>query len=267
MLNKNAMASRVEPAELIRSAVLRLGGRTFHTARGVPFTLRAAPGVLHIHPHNDVSGTPRPVSFERLDGWIDRWFLKGDRDIRGYVSNGPQRTPSASFQSYIVRVFEHLESSIEDITGLPPGRERRALDNLPTPPASSDEGEPPAALGPEEGSLGHMLTMAKKACGQSGEVRTTVAKTKAFLFEDDAEFLRYISELLAQQQNRCAITNLPLQFVGSCEDEERLASLDRIDSDGHYARHNLQVVCRFINRWKNDDADQNFRRLIGLLGR
>lgn len=44
-----------------------------------------------------------------------------------------------------------------------------------------------------------------------------------------------------------------------------LCSLDRIDSSGHYSIGNLQVVCRFLNRWKNDGNDTEFRRLLALL--
>lgn len=62
----------------------------------------------------------------------------------------------------------------------------------------------------EAGSLDHMLTMAKQACRQSGEVRTAVAKAKAFLFEDDAHFRVHVAELLERQENRCAVTNLHL---------------------------------------------------------
>lgn len=35
---------------------------------------------------------------------------------------------------------------------------------------------------------------------------------------------------------------------GAAGDPELAASLDRIDSDGHYERGNLQVVCWFSNR-------------------
>ena len=38
-----------------------------------------------------------------------------------------------------------------------------------------------------------------------------------------------------------------------------------IDSDAHYAEGNLQIVCRFANRWKNNDQDSNFRRLIAAV--
>lgn len=150
-----------------------------------------------------------------------------------------------------------------------------------TSPLISDRGrwaidEAPSGLGPEaeaglaaqgveQGSLAHMLSMARQACSQSGQERTTITKTKQFLFSSDAEFLTCVSDLLKQQQNRCAVTGLELQLLGGCDDEERLASLDRINSDGDYSPENLQVVCRFINRWKSDDSDENFRRLIRLL--
>jgi hypothetical protein len=222
------------------------------------------------NPGNDVElafDTARLALVPEEATLLTRWFQSTALQLQSCQPRNHSGDNAAWYRvglrfSNALELFSRLAKQTSPFT---PDRERWALDNLPTPPARSDAGQPPTAIGPEEGSLDHMLAMAKQACGQSGEVRTTVSRTKAFLFENDPEFLRYISELLTQQKNRCAITNLPLQFVGSCEDEERLASLDRINSDGHYARQNLQVVCRFINRWKNDDADQNFRRLIGLL--
>ncbi len=47
--------------------------------------------------------------------------------------------------------------------------------------------------------------------------------------------------------------------------DELLPSLDRIDSDGHYVPGKLHIVCRFINRWKSDGDDKNFRRLLSVL--
>ncbi|HLO39926.1 MAG TPA: hypothetical protein VK176_02810, partial [Phycisphaerales bacterium] len=63
----------------------------------------------------------------------------------------------------------------------------------------------------------------------------------------------------------CAITGIRLEFDGEQDDDELLCSLDRIDSNGHYEEKNLQVVCRFINRWKNSSNDAEFKRLIGLV--
>jgi hypothetical protein len=54
-----------------------------------------------------------------------------------------------------------------------------------------------------------------------------------------------------------------LEFEG--EDKQLRPSLDRIDSDGHYELGNLQVVARFINFWKSDTDDTEFRRLISMV--
>jgi hypothetical protein len=75
----------------------------------------------------------------------------------------------------------------------------------------------------------------------------------------------YISALVEAQDGACAITGIRLQFDGEEDDHEMLASLDRIDSSGHYEIDNLQVVCKFVNRWKRDDDDAAFRRLVTLL--
>lgn len=96
------------------------------------------------------------------------------------------------------------------------------------------------------------------------EVLRTI-KNKEFRFDSETELQAYIEALLISQENLCAITSIPLQFDGEYTDIEMLCSLDRIDSNGHYEESNLQVVCRFINRWKSDGDDAEFRRLVRLL--
>jgi hypothetical protein len=96
-----------------------------------------------------------------------------------------------------------------------------------------------------------------------GVLRTI--KNKEFRFASEAELQAYIEALLVSQENLCAITSIPLQFDGEYTDIEMLCSLDRIDSTGLYEKCNLQVVCRFINRWKSDGDDAEFRRLARLL--
>lgn len=70
---------------------------------------------------------------------------------------------------------------------------------------------------------------------------------------------------MGEQEDNCALTGLPLGYDSECDDPEMLASLDRIDSDGHYTPDNVQIVCRFINRWKRADDDTLTRRLIVAL--
>ncbi|MFC6641107.1 hypothetical protein [Sulfitobacter profundi] len=81
----------------------------------------------------------------------------------------------------------------------------------------------------------------------------------------DAELDKLIRYLLKIQEDRCAITGLSFQFQGAQTDNNMLPSLDRIDSNGHYAKDNLQIVCRFINFWKQASDDAEFRRLLGLV--
>ena len=71
--------------------------------------------------------------------------------------------------------------------------------------------------------------------------------------------------LLDKQGGKCSLTGIQLQFRGDHEDEALLPSLDRIDSDKHYEDGNLQVVCKFINKWKSNTPDEEFRRLLSLV--
>ena len=108
------------------------------------------------------------------------------------------------------------------------------------------------------------MTAEQTANSANGQSVETTTKVKEFRFRrPDLE--SYLASLLSDQESLCAISGLPLQFDGDHDDPEMLPSLDRIDSDGHYEKGNLQVVCRFINRWKGADDDAQFRRLIGVL--
>lgn len=90
-------------------------------------------------------------------------------------------------------------------------------------------------------------------------------KVKDSGFESEERFRLYVESLIDMQEGLCALTGIPLQFDGASDDEELLCSLDRIDSDGHYEEGNLQIVCRFCNRWKGASDDAGFRRLIEIV--
>jgi hypothetical protein len=112
-----------------------------------------------------------------------------------------------------------------------------------------------------------ILTMAEHAAtaaAQSGTIVTSIRKDKQ-IHHSRQELERIIEALIERQGSLCALTGLPLGWLGNCEDPAMLASLDRIDSDGHYRENNLQVICRFVNMWKGSSPDGEFRRLLALL--
>lgn len=94
-----------------------------------------------------------------------------------------------------------------------------------------------------------------------------VASTKKIkeLWMSKSDLSAYVKALLEEQDGRCKLTGIKLQFSGECTDKKLLPSLDRIDSDKHYSEDNLQIVCRFINSWKSDTPDEEFRRLLSLV--
>ena len=58
------------------------------------------------------------------------------------------------------------------------------------------------------------------------------------------------------------MTGLRMLFDDDEGDPELRCSLDRIRSDGHYERGNLQIVCRFANRWKGASDNGAFLALV-----
>ncbi|SDX54353.1 hypothetical protein SAMN05444336_106132 [Albimonas donghaensis] len=108
-----------------------------------------------------------------------------------------------------------------------------------------------------------MANEAEQTAKQSyGQIVQRTVKNKDLRLSKEA-LIAHLNELLDETSNRCAITSLILQFEGS--DEHLRPSLDRIDSNGHYEAGNLQVVARFINFWKRDTEDTEFRRLIAVV--
>ena len=80
-----------------------------------------------------------------------------------------------------------------------------------------------------------------------------------------AELEKLLGSLLDLQSNRCALTGIPFHFAGPDADKNLRPSVDRIDSNGHYEHGNLQIVCQFVNFWKGDSDNEEFRRLLMLV--
>ena len=106
-----------------------------------------------------------------------------------------------------------------------------------------------------------LLSTVSQANGQMAERRVKEKNTDLSREEWEALLLR----MLGEQEDRCALTGLPLGYVGETDDLQMRPSLDRIDSSGHYTADNVQIVCRFINRWKGADNDELVRRLLVAL--
>lgn len=106
--------------------------------------------------------------------------------------------------------------------------------------------------------------MTRQTVQQSGKLQTRTLKNKELRC---ADLEATLDELLARQGYRCAQTGVG--FVES--DPELRASLDRIDSDGHYqdgslgdGAHNLQLVTHWYNMAKGVRSDAEMRRLIAI---
>jgi hypothetical protein len=117
-----------------------------------------------------------------------------------------------------------------------------------------------ATVSPTQAIANRMLQTVRATCAQSGSQSIVVAKNKEWRFRDDEHFLSEVNALLDQAQGRCSLSNVELDLTG--EHPELSPSLDRKRSDGHYEPGNLQIVARFINRWKSDMTDDDFLHLL-----
>ncbi len=98
----------------------------------------------------------------------------------------------------------------------------------------------------------------------NGQIVERTLKNKE-LTMSESELEKLIGDLLDDQDGLCNISELPLQLDGEETDKQMLCSLDRIDSSKHYEKDNLQLLCRFVNKWKSADEDAEFRRLMDIV--
>jgi hypothetical protein len=110
-----------------------------------------------------------------------------------------------------------------------------------------------------------MAMTAFETARQSGDTSLTTRKEKECRFRNQFEMEKYLEELFAIQDGVCALTGLHMLLDDDDIDPELHCSLDRIDSTGHYERGNLQIVCKFANRWKGASDNEGFLGLINKI--
>ena len=83
------------------------------------------------------------------------------------------------------------------------------------------------------------------------------AKQRSIPFEITVE---YAWKLFLEQDRKCALTGVPLQFSTRCWSRDATASLDRIDSsrDKGYVKENVQWVHKNINMMKQEYSTNLF---------
>ena len=139
---------------------------------------------------------------------------------------------------------------------------REAEGTLERAPGGREEGR---VLGGRERSVAEMrYSVENTVRNASGQTVGRRVKNKE-LPMTGAALERHIVGLLELQGERCALTGIRFRFHGAGADDNLLPSVDRIDSDSHYEAGNMQIVCRFVNFWKSDTRDEEFRRLLTLV--
>lgn len=106
-----------------------------------------------------------------------------------------------------------------------------------------------------------VATALKTANASNGQQVLRTLKNKEVRFSA-RELEDHIVSLFEMQEGVCALSGLPFDLDEKDGDKPFFLSLDRIDSSGHYESGNLQLVCRFVNRWKGADDDEQFRSLL-----
>ena len=178
------------------------------------------------------------------------------RDFLSTESTFQELSDESQYAAYAVALINGV--NLVDWHTLPAWREK----------AERAKREPVIHFNAKQRGVARMVSTAyDTVAGANGQVVERTLKRKEMRFGHRKDFEAYVAALVDSQDGLCAVTGLRLQFDSDHDDRELLCSLDRIDSDGHYEQGNLQVVCKFVNRWKSDDDDTNFRRLIAIVRR
>lgn len=95
----------------------------------------------------------------------------------------------------------------------------------------------------------------------NGQQVTSTKKAK----NTDEALRQNVLAVLKRANGLCEISGLPYELPSNKTDTDMQVSIDRIDSDGDYLAGNMQATCWFINRWKSNDKQANFIRLLELV--
>lgn len=107
-----------------------------------------------------------------------------------------------------------------------------------------------------------MMTIKETVRNAKGQQVLRTLKEKRLLCPE-MEMKAHLAKLMISQGGLCAITRLPLHVDGQDDlDYDMLASVDRIDGNGHYEPKNVQLVCRFVNFWKCSQENGKFVELL-----
>lgn len=91
-------------------------------------------------------------------------------------------------------------------------------------------------------------------------------KGKKQTFELDIT-MEYIWDLFLQQEKKCALSRLPLQFPEGRKVHGGTASLDRIDSTKGYVKGNVQWLHKEVNMLKGPRSDKELVELCKLIAK
>ena len=137
---------------------------------------------------------------------------------------------------------------------------RQAEGLVPGKPGRQDGGR--VVSGWEASIIEMRLSVQSTVANSNGQIVLKTVKNKELRMEPE-ELERHLAALLVQQDYKCALTGIPMQPHGAQTDKNLKPSLDRVDSNGHYEKGNLQVVCQFINFWKGASDNEEFKQLPG----
>jgi hypothetical protein len=98
---------------------------------------------------------------------------------------------------------------------------------------SGGKGEGRIFTAREKSIVAMRMSVESTARNSNGQMALRTIKNKELRMTSE-QLEKHITWLLDIQKNRCALTGLPFQFLGSDSDRNLLPSVDRKDSNGHY---------------------------------
>jgi hypothetical protein len=222
-------------------------------------SIEAVPEIEHIDDPRPHRGTARIyVYYKRCSGW-------SNRNKKGVVLGWEGLHPRAKEFLFTEGTFQQLSNdhaayaeSLIHGHDLSPWHDRPDWRNK----ADRSKRGPVTIFDARKKTIARMAMTAMETVAQSGSQSIAVTKDKEFRFRDQLDMEKHLDELLAGQDGLCALTGLRMLFDSDDGDPELRCSLDRIDSSGNYELGNLQIVCKFANRWKGSSDNDAFISLI-----